>query len=114
MRIGELDLVVQRTLSDEAADRIRSAIRRGVLAPGDRLVEKNLAEQLGMSRIPIREAIQKLAEESLVKRIPHRGAFVNFLSRTELEEISSLRVVLEQFVVERAISRWKPEYETQL
>ncbi len=66
MGIAEFTPVIQRTLSDEAADRLRSAISRGVLAPGDRLIETELAGQLGMSWIPIREAIQKLAEEGLV------------------------------------------------
>ena len=57
--MASLDLapVEQRTLSDEAAERLRGAIRNGSLRAGVRLVERDLAERLGMSRIPIREAI---------------------------------------------------------
>lgn len=110
----ELTPVEQRTLSDEAADRLRAAIRNGTLKPGMRLVERELAERLGMSRIPIREAIQSLVEEGLAQKAPHRGAVVYTPTREEIEEISSLRVVLERFVAERVIERWQPEHETQL
>jgi DNA-binding GntR family transcriptional regulator len=110
----DLTPVEQRTLGDEATDRLRAAIRNGTLAPGLRLVERDLAERLGMSRIPIREAIQRLVEEGLVQKHPHRGAVVYTLTRAEIEEISSLRVVLERFVIERVIERWQSEHEVQL
>ncbi len=114
--MGLLDLtpVEQRTLSDEAADRLRAAIRNGVLKPGTRLIERDLAERLGMSRIPIREAIQRLVDEGLARKLPHRGAQVYTPTRDEIEEISSLRVVLERFVTERVIERWQPQHEAQL
>ena len=114
MDLLDLTPVSQRTLSDEAADRLRSAIRSGVLRPGVRLVERDLAERLGMSRIPIREAIQRLAEEGLVRKATHRGTFVYAPTRAEIEEICSLRVVLECFVVERVINYWQPEHEARL
>jgi DNA-binding GntR family transcriptional regulator len=96
MSFLELTPVEQRTLSDEAADRLRAAIRNGTLKPGMRLIERDLAERLGMSRIPIREAIQSLVEEGLAQKAPHRGAVVYIPTREEIEEISSLRVVLER------------------
>jgi DNA-binding GntR family transcriptional regulator len=114
MNPGELVTVVQRTLSDAAAERLRAAIKHGSLVPGMRLVERDLAQRLGVSRIPIREAIQRLVEEGLVTKLAHRGTFVAMLSRNELEEISSLRIVLERFVVARAIERWSPEQEAHL
>ncbi|MEZ4729761.1 MAG: GntR family transcriptional regulator [Caldilineaceae bacterium] len=114
MDLSELKRVEQRTLCDEAADRLRNAIRNGRLRPGARLVERDLAEQLGMSRIPVREAIQRLVEEGLVEKSPHRGTFVYAPTRKEIEEICSLRVVLERFVVERAMAVWAPEHETHL
>ncbi len=117
MDLEPLDLlnpVSQRTLGDEAAERLRSAIRSGTLPPGTRLVERELAERLGISRIPIREAIQQLVEEGLVKKIPHRGTFVYAPSYDELEEIASLRVVLERFVVERVMAHWQPHQEAYL
>ncbi len=114
MPVLDLAPVEQRTLSDEAADRIRSAIRNGTLKPGMRLIERELAERLGMSRMPVREAIQSLVEEGLAQKLPHRGAIVYSPTRNEIEEISSLRVLLEQFVAERVIERWQPTYETTL
>lgn len=114
--MGLLDLapVQQRTLSEEAAHRLRTAIRNGKLRPGTRLVERDLAKQLGVSRIPIREAIQRLLEEGLVEKSPHRGTFVYAPSQKEIEEISSIRMVLERFVVERAMANWTAESEVQL
>lgn len=114
MGLQDLAPVQQRTLSDEAAHRLRTAIRNGVLRAGTRLVERDLAEQLGMSRIPVREAIQRLVEEGLVKKSPHRGTFVYAPTRKEIEEISSMRTVLESFVVERAMAHWTAEIETEL
>ncbi|RIK35358.1 MAG: GntR family transcriptional regulator [Chloroflexi bacterium] len=114
MGFSELQPVAQRTLSDEAADRLKAAIRNGSLLPGTRLIERDLAERLGMSRIPIREAIQRLVEEGLVRKLPHRGAVVYIPTREEIEEISSLRVVLERFVAERVIERWSPDHERTL
>lgn len=114
MDLSELKRVEQRTLCDEAADRLRNTIRNGLLRPGVRLVERDLAEQLGMSRIPVREAIQRLVEEGLVEKVPHRGTFVYAPTRKEIEEICSLRVVLERFVVERVMAVWSPEHEIHL
>jgi len=106
--------VEQRTLSEEAAERLRTAIRDGVLRPGMRLVERDLAERLGMSRIPVREAIGRLVEEGLIYKSPHRGTFVYVPTPQEIEEISSLRVVLENFVIERVIAHWTDDLETEL
>ncbi len=110
----KLKPVSQRTLSDESTDRLRAAIRNGMLRPGMRLVEQDLAQMLEVSRIPVREAIQRLVEEGLVNKVPHRGAFVYLPTLKEIEEISSLRVVLERFIVERAIARWQPDHESAL
>ena len=114
MDLMKLMPVEQRTLSEEAAERLRTAIRDGLLHPGMRLVERDLAERLGMSRIPVREAIGRLVEEGLVYKSPHRGTFVYAPTPQEIEEISSLRVVLENFVVERVIAHWTAELESEL
>jgi len=112
--LNDLSPVQTTTLSDEVANRLRNAIRTGEFPLGSRLVERDLAERLGVSRIPVREAIQQLVEEGLVEKTPHRGTFVHSPTRSEIEEISSLRVLLECFVIERVIARWRSEHEMRL
>lgn len=114
VKLNDLSPVKLTTLGNEVANRLRNAIRTGEFPLGTRLVERDLAERLGVSRIPVREAIQQLVEEGLVQKKPHRGTFVHIPTRTEIEEISSLRVLLECFVVERALANWQPEHETRL
>ena len=67
-----------------------------------------------MSHIPVREALARLAEEGLVEREPRRGARVAALTARQLDEISSLRIVLEQFVARRVQPVWTPTIERQL
>ena len=112
--LNDLSPVHSTTLSTEVANRLRKAIRTGEFPLGSRLVERDLAERLGVSRIPVREAIQQLVEEGLVQKTPHRGTFVHSPTRSEIEEISSLRVLLECFVIERVMANWQPEHEMRL
>lgn len=114
MLLGEISPVKTRTLSDEVADRLRNAIRSGSIPAGSRLIEQELAEQLGVSRVPVREAIQKLVDEGIVRKAAHRGAYVYLPNRREIDEISSLRVVLECFVVERVVHNWNAAHEAAL
>ena len=102
------------SVAGRVADQLRDMIRDGAYAPGARLVERAIARELGTSHIPVREALARLAEEGLVVRLPRRGARVAELSPRSLEEISSVRVVLEQFVCERVLERWTPSAETDL
>lgn len=102
------------SISEKVAHELREAIQTGALEPGERLVERKLAERLGVSHIPVREALTKLADEGLVDRAPRRGARVAELSAEELDEISSLRTVLEQFVAARVQQRWNPRFEARL
>lgn len=103
-----------RTIVDEVADRIREAIVDGRYPPDTRLVERRLAAELGVSHIPVREALTRLTEEGLVRHQPRRGARVATLTRTQIEEISSLRILLEQFVVVRVQERLTPQVESDL
>jgi DNA-binding GntR family transcriptional regulator len=96
------------------ADQLRDLIRDGAYAPGARLVERAIARELGTSHIPVREALARLAEEGLVVRLPRRGARVAELSPRLLEEISSVRVVLEQFVCTRVLERWTASAHAEL
>lgn len=108
------DPLPDQSLSDAVVDRLRAAIWSGVYAPGDRLVERRLAHEFGISHIPLREALARLTEEGLVERPPRRGARVASLTPRMLEEVSSLRVVLEQFVVRRLKDRFTPEAHGEL
>ena len=103
-----------QNLADAVAGRIRAAIWTGQYQPGDRLVERRLAQEFGISHIPLREALARLTEEGLVERLPRRGARVASLTPRMLEEVSSLRVVLEQFVVRRLKDRFTHEARLEL
>jgi DNA-binding GntR family transcriptional regulator len=94
-----------RTREEFAADRLREAIFRGELEPGQRLDEHALAELWGVSRTPVRSAIRILAAESLVELLPHRGAVVNELSPDELEEIYLVRGTLEGMATRLAVPK---------
>lgn len=102
------------SLADTVAERLRAAIRDGSLPPGTRLVERRLAAQFGTSHIPIREALTRLVEEGLVERSPRRSARVAQLDARALGELETLRIVLEQFVVQRAQERWSRAAERDL
>jgi len=91
--------VPHRSLREAALSAIRRAILCGDLVPGQRLVESDIAEQMGMSRAPVREALRQLETEGLVVSEPHRGSFVVELSATDLWEIYTLRAALESVAV---------------
>jgi DNA-binding GntR family transcriptional regulator len=93
---------------------MREAIVRGELAPGTHLLETELAEEFGVSRWPIRQAIARLEEEYLVITYPHRGAYVVGLSREDVKEIYSIRDLLEGYAVRQAVKRLQPEHLEQL
>ena len=101
-----LEPLPDQSLPDAVAGRLRAAIRSGSYQPGDRLVERQISNQLGVSHIPVREALTRLEEEGLVERLPRRGARVALLTQRSLDEVSSLRVVLEQLVVKRVQALW--------
>ena len=103
-----------KNLADKVADELRTAIQRGHYAPGTRLVERRLASELGVSHVPIREALARLADEGLVERLPRRGSRVAGLSSKQLEELSSLRILLEGFVATRVQERLTPQAEASV
>src|SRR5690606_27892766 len=82
-------------LNDRVYEVLRNAIMSGALAQGERLVETQLSEKLGVSRGPLREAIRRLEHDGLVTSIPRRGVTVTVLSRNDVEEIYGLRTALE-------------------
>ncbi|MFL5766400.1 MAG: GntR family transcriptional regulator [Actinomycetota bacterium] len=84
-----------RSLAGDAADRIREEILAGGFRPGDHLVEAKIAEQLSISRGPVREAFKLLRAEGLLKEEPRRGTFVVSLAADDVREIYELRAALE-------------------
>lgn len=80
---------------DRVYENLRVAILNGDLAPGERLVEMRIAEELGSSRGPIREAMERLAQEGLVESRPRRGTYVSMLRKRDAWEIYTLRAALE-------------------
>ncbi len=103
-----------RSAVSAVAEHLRAAINGGSYPPGARLVERRIAAELGVSHIPVREAFTRLEEEGLVVRAPRRGARVAELSARALEEISTLRVVLEQLVVARVQAAWTQRAQADL
>ena len=81
---------------------LKSAILEGRLEPAQRINQGLVAKELGVSRTPVREALQSLAREGLVDLVPHRGAFVSSFGAQELFEIYDLRELLEPHAVARA------------
>ncbi len=95
MGINNLTLDNYKPLRDVVFENIRSAIMEGTLKPGERLMEIQLAEQLGVSRTPVREAIRKLELEGLVIMLPRKGAYVASISKKDLVDILEVRIGLE-------------------
>lgn len=79
----------------DAYNRIVAEIRAGTLRPGDRLTETELAQRLGISRTPVREAIRQLEGDGLVTHIPRVGAAIRRLDHAEISELYDMRAVLE-------------------
>lgn len=89
--------VKQQPISQTLLDTLREAIITGQLKPGQALVQAQLASQFGVSRAPLRDALNKLEEEGLVKITPYKGTAVSPLTRKDVDEIRSLRNVIEEF-----------------
>jgi len=84
-----------KSLSQEVARRIREMIRTGRLKQGERLVEKDLCQEMGISRTPLREAFRLLSSEGLIDLIAHKGAYVARPSMKEIREMFEVMAILE-------------------
>ncbi|MDO4339453.1 MAG: GntR family transcriptional regulator [Eubacteriales bacterium] len=96
-------------LRDVVFNTLRQAILKGELKPGERLMEIALAERLGVSRTPIREAMRKLELEGLVVMIPRRGAQVANITEKDLNDVLEVRIALENMAIEKACKRMNEE-----
>jgi DNA-binding GntR family transcriptional regulator len=95
------------TLVERAVDAIVAGAARGVILPGDRIVEADIARELRMSRVPVREALRLLESQGLVVSLPFRGVRLRPMTRGRLEQLSEVRVALEKAAARRAISLGK-------
>ena len=91
-----------KLLKNQAYEGIKERIINLTLRPNEQLVEQRLAQQLGISKSPIREAIQRLEREGLVYSLPFRGGFVAAVSEQDIREIFQLREALERFCIKNA------------
>jgi DNA-binding GntR family transcriptional regulator len=95
---------LERTTTPEGVYRVlRAAILDGTVPPGGQLRERDIAEDLGVSRSPLREALSRLEEEGLIVKIPFRGAFVMEVSAQDVAEIASVRLLVEPYAGELAL-----------
>jgi DNA-binding GntR family transcriptional regulator len=98
-----------RSLVDEAATALRASILSGEIRAGARIRIAELEDRLGISRIPIREALRRLEAEGLVKTTPHRATVATPLSLTELWDVYDVREALEIRAAKRSVARLSPE-----
>ncbi|WP_026118538.1 GntR family transcriptional regulator [Nocardiopsis salina] len=116
---GHLRPVPRRSTAELIADQLRSAIMVGSLAPGDQLGEADLAGRLGVSRGPLREAMQRLVQEGLLRSERHRGLFVRELTSEDVRDIYIARLAVERTACEvimrgnrgEAVARLTPALE---
>ena len=103
--LTKLNLDEYKPLRDVVFENLRGAIVEGRLKPGERLMEVQLAEQLGVSRTPVREAIRKLELEGLVVMLPRKGAYVANMSLKDLIDVLEIRASLEGLAASLAAER---------
>lgn len=104
-----VDVASRRPLRDETYTTLRRAILSGVFAPGDRLVQHDVAARLGLSRSPVREALQRLEQEGLVQST-RQGLVVRGLDPTEVEELYRIRANLEAYAARLAARNFRAEH----
>jgi DNA-binding GntR family transcriptional regulator len=102
------------TLRTHVMKELRAQILSGRYSPGERLNESRIARELNISRIPVREALSQLQEQGLVTSHERRGMFVTKLSEDEVQQINSLRMVLEAEAMRLARARMTPSIRAEL
>ena len=104
-----LDIQNHRPLREMVYEELKMQILTGAIVPGTRMMEVELAKEIGVSRTPIREAIRKLEKEGLVTIEPRRGAYASQISTEDMVEILEVRQNMEGLAAFFAASRMKPE-----
>src|SRR4029450_10794817 len=95
-------ITARAPIRDSAYARLRELLTAGQLAPGDKVSPRELAAQLEVSSMPVREAVQRLAAEGALVVRPQSGARVPFMTRSRFIELTTIRIALEGMAVERA------------
>lgn len=113
-RLEPINLDTYQPLREAICESLRNAIKNGKLKPGERLMEVQLAEELGISRTPVREAIRKLEQEGYVIMLPRRGTYVSSVSVHDVQEIFEIRTALEKLAIGLAARRIENEELEQL
>lgn len=111
---GDGDGAMPCTLRTHLVRTLRQQIMSGRYRPGDRLNESQIAREFNISRIPVREALSQLQEQGLVMNHERRGMFVTQLTEDEVQQINSLRMVLEPEAMRLARARMSPEILAKL
>lgn len=106
--------VKRQSLVEQTLELLRDSIITGALPPGTRLLETDLAKELGISRGTLREALRMLENEGLVESFPGRGSYVAHLSERDIREVYSLRSLLEKEAVRLAIDNMTQDDVRQL
>jgi len=105
---------IPETVKGKVVELITEAILSGKLKPSERLNESQLARQLGISRAPVREALQQLQEQGFVVNVPRRGMFMVSLDEEAIQKINSLRLVVESEALRLARAHLTAEGEAKL
>jgi DNA-binding GntR family transcriptional regulator len=103
-----------KTKSDSVASWLRTEVLAGRLQPGTQLLQEEIAEQLGVSSTPVREAFGMLEAEGFVERRPHRGVVVTTRNQDEVADANRIRTVLESYAVRELTTRLDPKVMAEM
>jgi DNA-binding GntR family transcriptional regulator len=106
--------LTKQPMKQEVYNHLLQAIIKGQLEPGKQLDEKEISESLGVSRTPLREAINRLAQEGIVREIPYRGNFVRKFTAKEVVDLYEVRKTLEVMAIRLAVIRMAPQDAEEL
>lgn len=108
-KLEPIQLDAYKPLREVVSEALRQAIKDGILRPGERIMEIQLADELGVSRTPIREAIRKLEQEGFVVMVPRRGTYVADISLKDIAQVFEIRSALEELAAGLAAERITPD-----
>jgi len=112
--MNKIEIRNYKPLGEVVFDYLKNSILSGVLKPGERLMEIAIAEQLGVSRTPVREAIRKLEKEKFIIMVPRKGAYVADITLKDMTDVLELRRLLEGFATALAAERMTEEEIAEL